>query len=362
MDESYEDREQFWTLRDRPRDETELLLPMRQDFKDYYLRVGEALETLQSIENRSMSDILEDVLTAAYDVVRVKVNNPRYESGSLDLDGGVALFSNVRKLLTSAARSAYDPRPQFVAGMPSEVADYLSRVRLGQTEPGSYIVNVLSPTTSGLEPGQLFSTEPYEHGGPFEDQVVYTLSRALDAVDNATAQAVRDPQLTSFQEAVPIGVSANLCEALSQIGKTGENTDVEVDMRWALSRGTEVEPVQTFRFSAAVIPVIEEAGRLLRSTPSRGQLIEGYVTRLAREKRLGDEGTITITALIDDKLRRITVDLDPASYQVAVRAHEEDRRVVCYGRLERRGKSFYLRNPRGLEMIDDTEEGEEDYL
>jgi hypothetical protein len=358
--EHYENRESFWTHDADPLSAHELLLPLRTEFKDYALRISEALETLEVVEGRPRDFILKDIMTAIFDVVRVRVENPNSRDGSIGLDDGVALFENARKMVTSAARSTYRASPQFVTGMPEEVADYLRKVRVGQTERGSYVVNILSPVIPDTEQDQLFSTEPYELEDSFERRVMQTLSTGLEAAHTAARESVQDPYFKKFEEAVPRGVSANLCEAIADIGKSGESSGVEVDLRWALARPVHDQVDRRVYFPAFDIPIIEEAGRRLRSTPSREERIQGYVTRLSREKGLGGEGTITIVSFIDDKLRRITVELRPTAYQRAVRAHEQDQPVVCYGRLERRGKSFFLRNARKLQIVADTEENLED--
>ncbi len=333
-------------------------MPLRQDFKDYPLRVGEVLETLELAEHRPLGEILRDVLTAAYDLIRVMVDNPRYADGSLKIDDGVTLFDNARKLIASAARSAVDPRPQFVAGMPNEVTDYLDRVRLGQTERGSYIVNVLSPATRYAEDLLLFSPERFEQEDSFERRVTRTLGRALEATRSAVGQAVQDPELKKFEDAVPEGVSANLCEAIASIGQSGGNTGVHVDLRWALSRRPEDSRDINVYFSAIHIPVIEDAGKRLRRTPSREEKLEGYVVKLARDHGLEDSGVITVQSLVENKLRRIAVELPPADYQRAVSAHHQDKRISVYGKLARRGKSFYLQDPRDVEIVSDAEEAD----
>lgn len=145
LDEHYEDRESFWSYEPDLQSGYELLLPLKTEFRDYALRVSEALETLEIVERRSRNDILKDIVTAIFDVVRVRVDSPRFHDGSIGLDDSVALFENARKMVTSAARSAYQPRAQFITGMPDQVADYVRKVRVGQTERGSYVVNILSP-------------------------------------------------------------------------------------------------------------------------------------------------------------------------------------------------------------------------
>jgi hypothetical protein len=138
--------------------------------------------------------------------------------------------------------------------------------------------------------------------------------------------------------------------------QSGENSGVEVDLRWALVRPAQDEANRKVYFSAMDISIIEEAGRRLRSTPSREEQIRGYVIKLARNKGLGGEGSITISTLIEDKLRKVTVELSSAPYQRAVHAHEEDRPIACYGKLARRGKSFFLRDPRNLQIVKEDDE------
>jgi hypothetical protein len=355
LDEHYEDRESFWSSGTGP-GETELLLPLRMDFRDYALRVSDALEVLEVAEGRPRNDILKEIVTAIFDVVRVRVDNPNSRDGSLTLDDGVQLFDNARKMVTSAARSTYEKRAQFIATMPDQVSDYVRKVRVGQTERGSYIVNILSPVISDYDEERLFSTEPYEQEDSFDRRVMHTLAEGLEATYSAAKENVYDPRYAKFEEAVPVGVSANLCEAIAKIGQSGGNTGVEIDLRWALARPPQESRNHKTYFSAVAIPIIEEAGRQLRSTPSREQLLRGYVIKLAREKGLGEAGSITISTVIEDKLRKVGVDLSAAQYQRAVRAHEEDQPIALFGKVERRGKSFLLRDPRDLEVVREDEE------
>jgi hypothetical protein len=62
-----------------------------------------------------------------------------------------------------------------------------------------------------------------------------------------------------------------------------------------------------------------------------------------------------VQTILEDRLRRIAVELRPEDYQRAVRAHEEDRPISVYGKLARKGKSFYLQDPRNVEIASDAE-------
>jgi hypothetical protein len=56
-------------------------------------------------------------------------------------------------LLSAAAQSVYAKRKQFTRGAPKEAKAYLETLLLGQTEVGSYIVNVIAPTQQNVGAG-----------------------------------------------------------------------------------------------------------------------------------------------------------------------------------------------------------------
>jgi hypothetical protein len=53
----------IWLLQGDASGELEILLPLKQNLKDYSARIQEALQTLESVEQRSQFEILSDLLT-----------------------------------------------------------------------------------------------------------------------------------------------------------------------------------------------------------------------------------------------------------------------------------------------------------
>src|SRR5574338_477614 len=51
----------------------EVLLPLRKNLGDYYLRISELLETLSKVENRSVSSIYNDISLFVFDVIRLRI-------------------------------------------------------------------------------------------------------------------------------------------------------------------------------------------------------------------------------------------------------------------------------------------------
>ena len=58
-------------------------------------------------------------------------------------------------MLLAAACAARNPQPFYRAGSNKEAMDYMRRVKLGQTEHGSFVVTLLCPFRRCSQPTQL---------------------------------------------------------------------------------------------------------------------------------------------------------------------------------------------------------------
>jgi hypothetical protein len=102
------------------------------------------------------------------------------------------------------------------------------------------------------------------------------------------------------------------------------------------------------------MPVIEEAARLFRETAARDEFeLCGPVVKLERAEG-AETGRATILGYIDERPRKVLLELDDHDYSLAIQAHKGQQTVYCLGSLVRTGRNFALRNPRGLEIEVDS--------
>jgi len=132
------------------RDEADVTLPLRRDLGDFELRMSEVVRTLGRVERRPEAEILQDLLTTSSDLIRVRAPSREAESGSLPLEQAVAFVERSRDLVLAAACAAVSKRASYPTRKPVKATDYLSRVRMGQTERGSYVLTILSPVAPVL--------------------------------------------------------------------------------------------------------------------------------------------------------------------------------------------------------------------
>ena len=329
-----------------------VLVPASAKLADYVTRLMQLAETLGRVENRRQLTVLTDLSLAEVDLIRVRLPKA-HPDNTIPLSTGVGLLDESRKLLLAAACSASSPQRLFRAGRNQKAAAYIDHVRLGQTEPGSFVVNLLAPVTPSLtksEAAQLTLLEP------FERRVAQMLVSGLRASREATELVNRGEDIGAFEERISKGVSANLCQATANLINTGSGLDVSVS--WALTRQPHEELVNeraAVTFAPSDAPVLEEAARILSDRQERcDERIEGYVSALTRDQS-DPEGRATIKAVIDGALVSVKADFSQSEYNRITDAHARRLSVSLEGDLQREGQRWRLMNPRDLTVVEDED-------
>ena len=148
---------------------------------------------------------------------------------------------------------------------------------MGQTEPGSFVVNLLAPITES--PTRAEVKEP-QLGAKFKRKVTRMLVSGLSALREATELVNRGNRIREFERRIDEGISANLCEATTNLINAGSGVDVSVS--WALAREQDrIERSErtTVKFTPSDGRILEKAARRLRERKeSSDERIEGHVS------------------------------------------------------------------------------------
>ena len=325
----------------------EIILPRTRFLGDYTRVVSQLIGIFAEVTQDDEIALYRNLVMADRDVVRVRAIGD--DDGAVSVDNGIDLIRGSRGMLLAAACSLTDPRPIYHrAGTNKEAGDYLNRVRLGQTEQGSFVVTLLTPA---LAPPTQLPLDPKWDDDPIERRISKRLVQALTATRDATEKTVGGVA-NAFPDAVKHGISANLCEAIVQLVKPFPALDIKV--AWALTRPT-TDYSQEVRFSQNDTPILSDAARLFRSRePKPDERLFGFVQRLKRDESEAD-GTITLRASIDGRTGSVTAILNAYDYERAIQAHKDKAPVIAEGDLERAGQSWRLLNPRITEVIQDDD-------
>ena len=330
---------------------------MNLQFGDYSESVQRLIKVVAEVEQRSQLSILEDIDTIVIgDVVRLRsFDELNRSSSTLPFDDGLILLNRGKDMLNAAARAVIEKREVYPSQRPAPVSDYLKKLRLGQTEQGSFIVKLISPI-SEFARRQLSLPEMGYHE-PFERKVVVGLMNSLHQLNEVAVETFKRGRFyfDAFQELVDDGVSANLCEAITDAtSETKKYRPLEVSVTW--SYVLKEVPVPDVSDSVVISPngmaYIEQAGLMFREKNPENVTLEGYVIVLKREKFL-DVGEITLVTIVDGRQRNVRVELERELYLQAIHAHENELKVSIEGQLVKKGRLTFLQKAQNLEIIED---------
>ncbi|MFB7400874.1 hypothetical protein ACFCZR_11940 [Streptomyces rubiginosohelvolus] len=346
----------LWTSHDAS---YEAFVPRHRSMRGYASHIRTLLATLSTAEGRSESLISLEIAVSDADVQYVHTD-PNAEPGTTPIDDGVKAFESLRQWVLSGAVSASSEKARLVqpARKPAAALDFMRTVRLGPTFEGSYILTVYIPVPPQIGQTEIEVDHPQVKllSQPFQRRVSLKLREATSAALSAADDVLhRRVGMDAFTSRADKGVNANLCEALSGFS-TPDGGDSLIDFSWALSR--PVEPAPPVRLSRDQGDVLREAAQNLRSAaPEEDVTVIGAIVRLHREGAFG-AGEVSIAGIVEggmnDRLRRIWLDLTEADYSVATRAHESGATVAVTGRLVKRGNRYVLQNPSGFAVRNES--------
>ena len=326
-------------------EEAEVVVPF-SCAKDFRQRVREAFAAIAAFEKREVPDVLSDVKRLFANVISVRVIHSDTTDGTIPINDGVLLIAKAKDLLSAAALSIYSKRKQFTGPTPKEARAYLDTLLLGQTEIGSYVVNVIAPVQVSAVGDHTTAAAM-----PLAQAITLNLVTGLDALEKATVAYEEQGDLKVFDAAVQLGASSNMCDALLGFSGAEHNRNFEITVTAAPGPLYESEP-KKFEFNGKHVEMLEEASGYYKEDyilPQR-RLI-GYISKLSRPK---DEtsGTITLQSTLGDIERNVRVELTGDDYHMAVLAHDNAQLVRVEGDVHIRSKTARLLNPTNFGVIE----------
>lgn len=335
----------LWHRPEPQQEDAEVVLPISVQARDFKDRLINAVDAIGAFEGRSPFDVVSDVMGHFSDRIRVRVFHFDVEGGTIPLDDGVLLNERARDLMEAAAFASISKRRQFSGRKPDETMEYLRSLRLGQTEVGSYVVNIIAP----IPPQQ--STQLGLPSVPMTNLVTATLSSGLRALDDAIETVGKGGNPLVLDEAVNNGASANLCDALVGLSGTTTKRGFEITIAPAGSSAAPSVPTK-FVFDRDKVEHVAEAAAYYKREDYTlyDRTITGSVEKLDRP--LADEsGTITIASTLNGQPKNVSVELSKDDYQQAVDAHGKKDLVRCHGDVRVTARAARLMNPSGFTVI-----------
>ena len=321
----------------------DLIIPLDRRYGDYARRMADAVVNIGQVGQRSSVEVLNDLLLPS-DRFKVKLESPDTEQGSISLSEGVALLSGTKKTLYASAMDEIEPA-KFHARMQSGKAEaFVEACRLGQTEIGSYITNVICPLdlTFAEDFSQIqLSLIDYKNAEfaskvtkGFPRKVTSRMMFALSNIVQKIAHGATDSLLEATSEDELI--SGNFFDGLSNMLPSGTDAKLSIIANWSpvVSPGPSVPRIVTFDHST--FSIIADIGSRMRPTDAPEVMdFLGKVTSISGQENAENlmQGEVIVSCYDDERIFKVKIRLSPKDFPVACDALKLGKYVRFIGTL-----------------------------
>ena len=320
-----------------------VLVPLSKCFSDYYRELIETLNTIARIEGKSFEELTNKLLNPSQDILKWRIADELTSRGVIPFNSMTENIEHIKDLLASSILDIISPSKFHSRLNTKEVTSQLAHYQFGQTEIGSYILNILCPL--GYYQYNLFNPE-YEElplGRKVNIKILNGISKVQSSITTKSSE---------LQDTLDEGkISINFLAAIAKLYDENIHSKVSLKADWntfvPLTSEITISQVElNTKCYEPLMNIIES------NSPNPEQNLEktfcGKISMISGEADPENRETITITvAVIDDDLRKknVKVELNCQQYlSFVTEAFESGANVIVTGTVSRTLKSTKLTN------------------
>ena len=193
----------IFTVWHRPEEQNEyfeIIVPEKNDIKFFYQTMEEMLNVLSNFYKKSKLQIIDDYNNTIHDKVKYCIKSESTKNGLIPLNDGIRLLDSAKEMLASSFMATIKKKKNYIGPRYESVNEILEVIELGQTEEGSFVINIFIPKDY---------YENKEPTLPFDDEPTIT-RRALDTMENATKELIK--KVKEYQETENIEIFNEIIE------------------------------------------------------------------------------------------------------------------------------------------------------
>lgn len=299
-------------IRDNDR-KYDVLVPTSVELADFSQRMREAVKDASVALNIVQSDLLYRLYAADFRVFKIRAH-PNAEISSIPFDEGLGLLESSKSLIRASAIAALGKSFRRVTHgrAPAIVDNYMDRVKIGQTDVGSYVFTLLLPHDEPI----LGDYQDLEETDQATKSVTSALHRGIETV----AKMNESRRVPSEKLLEDIGLPSSFYKSLYDIVDWSDNVSLEIGEPSSLQ---SAGAVQSYGFGRSVLPLLEKTNeRLDPQTRLKVTTLSGTITRLS-EPRIRRMGSIDLRAKIDGRERTVRVPFGENERETIITAFRE---------------------------------------
>lgn len=315
----------------------QIKIPCDRNFSDYSEAIYKAISIISLTEEKSTEQLILELLNPLSDIIRVRHIGNDVENGSIQIENGINLYENAKKLLTNAALDIISFKKIYKGRILDNVSDFISHCRYGQTEFGSYVISVVCPfmkvDESGVKQLRLFSDEEesaYSLTRKVTNKVIESIGIIKDTID-------RGEDLSKIVESAENPISVSFMDSLTNLNISEEGSSLEVTVKWAPTVKENRSTMSSATISHDYFEPIRTIIDKYKAEDERTSIsIEGRISKLMASPNIEDRTTGKAQLVYIDEnsqAKRIMLALEKDEYDIAIQAHLEGRTIRANGEI-----------------------------
>lgn len=323
------------------------LIPKHTDFDDYPEAIAQLIIKISQLEKMSFDSVLDALELASVDILSFRNASSDTEDGNIPLWQCQQFIQGASDMLSAVSCSASSPKRSYSGKRPQEAEEFFRKIKFGQTQPGSFIINLRCPT----EPE--FNTVSIEDELPlYANRVLPLLDTALASASRLAREAMARDDISELVNHPELGLSSNFFDALTQLQESVGKGKFEIKTIPAINRKHPFMP-EVHRFNGEYFECYRSAARQIReSEPAPDQTVCGPVVHID-QKPESDFKSVTIRDITGTKPRDILVCLKDDDYNKLYPNFRKDI-IKIIGTIQfSRGKKPRIMDYSSLEIVQD---------
>jgi len=301
-------------------------IPLDDELSDYERAMFQAVQTVSQARRETLEQTILTLLNPISDVLRFRLVSSNCDAGSVFFDDAIRLYSNVKKLIVSAASDVVSPSIQRT-NTPTKVTRFVNACRFSQTAVGTYVVSVVLPLDfdENASDASFDEIEDARYSGALARRTVRHIFDASSDVLNGLNET--DSLQGLMQAAENQGLSLDFLKALAKFCEYGDDDKLEISARLS-KRATGNKPrAEKFTLMRRYRDDLERAANFIRRKTTPGRLSAvGKIEKLEARSDLETRtyGYAVVSALFNSEkgTKRQKIRLNSADYAKACQAHE----------------------------------------
>jgi len=313
-------------------------LPVSRNLRDYKAAIYRAVECIALSTKKSIEQVVLELLNPLSDILRLRVNEPEIEAGSIYVEDTIKLYDNAKKLLMATAMDIVHPQ-LFHFGRPENaIMEFINSCRFGQTEIGSYVVSLICPISkienNKVNQLSLFSNEE-ECSQSLTRKVVNKLINSIKTVRETINNRTFEEYIYKNAETENC-ISVNFLDALSEININRSGSELDIIAKYAPTIKNNTLSSPSITISNDYYLPINTITKEYKNTKISEKSYFGRIKRLdARPDLQNRKNGIIKFVFLDDNNSNATasVVLSKEDYNSAIDAHRDGKMIKIVGTL-----------------------------